>query len=71
MVNSLGSISQPWEMTAILIPVDSMYPEAMVTGETVRAVNGWFNFTELAISHPGDYQVQFMVTQPEGASALR
>ena len=59
-------------MTAYLFPVNSEYPSAELLGTvTVESVNGWFNFTDLGVTHAGEYEIQFMVDEPEGASHLR
>ena len=59
-------------MTAYLFPVNSEYPSAELLGTvTVESVNGWFNFTDLGVTHEGEYEIQFMVDEPEGASHLR
>lgn len=38
---------------------------------TVGHNAGYFNFTDLAVSHSGTYRLQFDVTNPSGASSFR
>ena len=69
---ALGSLTEPWEVTAYLYHVSTLYSEAELVGmETASSQEGWFNFTDLGVSHAGNYEIQFMVTSPEGASHLR
>ena len=60
-------------MTAHLIAVNSDYASdaELIGTTTVENTNGWFNFTDLGVSHAGEYQIQFMMSEPDAASHLR
>ena len=65
-VDNLG-FGQSWLLGAEIKTGSNQ--EAILLNNEVPFVNGWANFTELTISHPGsDYQVYFMVSYPPTAA---
>ncbi|XP_048254094.1 fibrocystin-L-like [Haliotis rufescens] len=62
----VGSNTQPWQVTANLTLGAGSHSSAVLQGATtVSFSNGWANFTDLAISHPGsDYSITFTVVSP-------
>ena len=65
----MGSMTSPWQLTAYLVQVDTEWDEATLIGlETVSYSNGHFTFTDLGVSHSGEYQIEFRVTYPEEAA---
>ena len=68
-MTELGTTEYPWQLTASL-RADTGHPSAVLNGTlTVNASsNGWFNFTDLEISHMGvGYIIDFNVTFPDAA----
>lgn len=65
VVTELGTAEFPWQLTASLRS-GTGHPNAQLNGSlTVNCSNGWFNFTDLAISHMGTgYILDFNVTFP-------
>ena len=70
IVDYLGTTSSPWRVTAILQVGAGGHPNAALTGSTeVTFQDGWANFTDLTISHPGhNYTILFNVSLPETVS---
>ena len=68
VITALGTNEQPWQLTASIRP-GTGHPDAVLSGALqVNSSNGWFNFTDLAISHMGsDYILDFNVTYPQVA----
>ena len=68
MVTDLGTNEYPWQLTASIRP-GTGHPDAVLIGNLqVNASNGWFNFTDLVISHMGNgYILDFNVTSPQVA----
>ncbi|KAL4228553.1 Fibrocystin-L [Mactra antiquata] len=68
VVTELGTAEYPWELTAS-IRSGTGHPNAMLNGTTtVNCTDGWFNFTDLEISHMGNnYILDFNVTFPSEA----
>ena len=71
-IDQMGSLASPWQLTAYLVEVEGSWPGVTLTGsETVPYKDGAFTFTDLGISHSGDYQLEFVVTCPVEASHIR
>lgn len=68
IVSDLGTIEYPWQLTAS-IRQGTGHPDAVLSGNLrVNASKGWFNFTDLTISHMGTgYNLDFNVTYPAKA----
>ena len=60
----LRSTNDPWKVTATLVKGAGSNANAVLQGETVRPfINGWANFTDLAISLAGSgYKIRFTVS---------
>ena len=71
IVTVLGTSEFPWQLTAS-IRAGTGHPNAVLGGiVTVEAVDGWFNFTDLVISHMGTgYILDFNVTFPVQAGSF-
>ena len=69
-MTQLGSTSSPWQVTATLIKGTGSDSRATLVGAvTVNFVNGWANFSTLAISHSGSgYTIDLTITRPADAS---
>ena len=67
-MTDLGTLEHPWELEVSIRP-GTGHPHALLSGTLqVNASNGWFNFTDLAISHMGTgYILDFNVTYPSAA----
>ena len=67
-MTELGTSEFPWQLTASLRP-GTGHPSAFLNGTLqVNASSGWFNFTDLEISHMGvGYILDFNVTSPDAA----
>ncbi|XP_060584412.1 fibrocystin-L-like isoform X2 [Ruditapes philippinarum] len=67
-VEHLGIEDSPWEITATLRSCSPAcgHANAVLTGTlTVPSSNGYFNFTDLQISHKGDgYIIDFAISSP-------
>jgi len=63
-VKQLGSIETPWQVTAKLIVTESHNQNAKLVGEATESfkLGGYANFTGLAISHAGTYEIQFSIS---------
>ena len=61
-------MEHPWQIE-VSIRRGTGHPEAVLSGTLqVSASNGWFNFTDLAISHmETEYILDFNVTYPKAA----
>ncbi|XP_060573258.1 fibrocystin-L-like isoform X2 [Ruditapes philippinarum] len=68
VITELGTTEYPWQLTASLRE-GSGHPNAMLNGTvTVNCSEGWFTFTDLAISHMGTgYVLDFNVSYPAEA----
>ena len=68
IVTELGTSEYPWQLVASL-RTGTGHPSAMLNGTLqVNASSGWFNFTDLTISHMGyGYIIDFNVTSPQAA----
>ncbi|KAL4231848.1 hypothetical protein ACF0H5_009424 [Mactra antiquata] len=71
VVDHLGITEAPWEITASIISCSSCHGDAALIGTTtVVSKNGWFNFTDLGISHKGEeYVIEFAISAPPAAVA--
>ena len=51
---------------------DTGHPDAALSGiTTISSVDGWFNFTNLTISHAGEgYVIEFEITYPPTAAGI-
>ncbi|WAR05573.1 PKHL1-like protein, partial [Mya arenaria] len=69
VITDLGTAEHPWELT-VSLQEGTGHASANLSGTlTVLATNGWFNFTDLTISHMGSgYILVFNVTYPVGAN---
>ena len=67
----LGIKEDPWELTAN-IKSGTGHPDAVLGGTTtISSAEGWFNFTDLFITHAGPgYILQFDITKPSSAAGL-
>jgi hypothetical protein len=67
----LGTAEYPWQLTAT-IRTGTGHSNAVLGGTvTVEAVDGWFNFTDLTISHMGTgYILEFNVSYPVQAESF-
>ncbi|XP_069129825.1 fibrocystin-L-like [Argopecten irradians] len=64
-MSKVGSIGDPWRVTASLISGGDHSAQLLGT-TTVNIVSGWANFTDLSISHFGeDYVIYFNKTYPD------
>lgn len=71
VIANLGIQDSPWQITATLRSCPGCgHANAKLTGTlTVTSSNGWFNFTDLQISHKGDgYIIDFEITSPASAT---
>ena len=68
VITELGTIEKPWVVTVSLRD-GTGHPDAALSGTlNVSSAGGWFNFTDLAISHMGNgYILDFNVTYPPEA----
>ena len=71
MIDDLGIKENPWQITATLRG-GTGHASAVLSGTTtIASTNGWFNFTDLAISHAGSgYIIDFAITYPASAAGL-
>ncbi|OWF48083.1 fibrocystin-L-like [Mizuhopecten yessoensis] len=69
-MKKLGSISDPWRITAYLQP--GVNQPAQLQGiTTLDIIGGWANFTDLALSQYGEnFSIQFNKTYPENKILL-
>ena len=69
VITDLGTLEHPWQLE-VSIRLGTGHPDAVLSGTLqVNVSNGWFNFTDLAISHMGaGYILDFNVTYPEAAT---
>ena len=59
----------PWQLQASLVLTNNSDPDAYLMGTTaVRFSQGWANFSNLAVSHNGTYNLRFDIVQPVAAS---
>ena len=67
-MTSLGTSEYPWQLTAS-IRAGTGHPNAQLNGTLqINSTNGWFNFTDLTVSHMGTgYILDFNVTFPSQA----
>ena len=65
----MGTSEYPWQLTASL-QSGTGHPSAVLNGTLeVSATDGWFNFTDLSVSHMGTgYILNFNVTSPAAAT---
>lgn len=65
VITELGTAEHPWQVT-VSIRAGTGHPNANLSGTlSVNGSDGWFNFTDLAISHMGSgYILDFNVTYP-------
>ncbi|XP_045210443.2 fibrocystin-L-like isoform X2 [Mercenaria mercenaria] len=70
-VTELGTDEFPWQLTASL-RAGTGHPDAVLNGTLlVTCSNGWFNFTDLAISHMGTgYIIDFNISYPTQANTF-
>ncbi|XP_053409194.1 fibrocystin-L-like isoform X2 [Mercenaria mercenaria] len=72
VIDNLGIEESPWEITASLRSCDPAcgHANAVLSGTlTIPSSNGWFNFTDLQISHKGDgYIIDFEISSPTGTN---
>ncbi|KAL4228989.1 Fibrocystin-L [Mactra antiquata] len=68
VVTILGTAEHPWEMT-VSVRSGTGHPNNVLNGTlTVNCTDGWFNFTDLMLTHMGtDYILDFNVTYPPEA----
>ncbi|XP_077870118.1 fibrocystin-L-like [Saccoglossus kowalevskii] len=67
-VENLGHSSSPWQLSVSLRP-NIGDTRAQLLGKTsVVFVNGYASFTNLAITHAGDYILDFVITVPENTT---
>lgn len=71
MVTVAGSLLQPWQLTCHLVTVSGPADASLLGNTTTHFQQGWFNYTDLAISHPGTYKLVFAISEPEAVSHLR
>ena len=65
-VEQVGSWSNPWKVNVTIIA--SSNPDGVLHGDTtVDFLLGWANFTDLAITHEGDYTLKFEISSPADA----
>ena len=68
MIDQLGTIENPWQMTATLRSGTGHASAILGVTTTVTSANGWFNFTDLTLSHAGlGYIIDFDITMPSTA----
>ena len=69
MVKELGTVTSPWQIV-VSLRSGTGHSDAVLSGTlTAYATDGWFNFTDLAISHKGDdYVLDFKVIYPTTAA---
>ncbi|XP_053388767.1 fibrocystin-L-like isoform X2 [Mercenaria mercenaria] len=67
-VTELGTVEYPWQIT-VNLRNDTGHPLAVLNGNlTINCSQGWFNFTDLVISHSGTgYILDFDVIYPNEA----
>ena len=67
----LGIKEDPWALT-VTIKSGTGHPDAVLGGTTtITSVEGWFNFTDLFISHAGSgYVLMFDITTPSSAASM-
>ncbi|XP_052286416.1 fibrocystin-L-like [Dreissena polymorpha] len=65
VITELGTTQSPWTMEVSIRP-GTGHPNAQLLGTlNVTAENGWFNFSDLAITHMGsDYVLDFKIISP-------
>lgn len=62
---------EPWRLT-VSLRAGYGDPNAVISGDTtVEFVDGWANFTDIAISHYGEYILDFNVTTPRSNLTIR
>ena len=68
MVTELGTAEYPWQLT-VTLREGTGNPNGMLNGTLeVNVTDGWFNFTDLLITHMGTgYVLDFNVTYPPEA----
>lgn len=68
VVVELGTADYPWQLT-VSLRAGTGHPNAVLNGTLdVNVTDGWFNFTDLTISHMGSgYILDFNVTYPPEA----
>ncbi|XP_029647330.2 fibrocystin-L-like [Octopus sinensis] len=68
-LNILGTLENPWRISATLVKGKGSHANAVLSGTTeVSLYDGWANFTNIAISHKGsDYGLTFQVSYPSDA----
>ncbi|XP_021343370.1 fibrocystin-L-like [Mizuhopecten yessoensis] len=70
-IEKLGSIADPWKVTATLSPRRSQPKAHLYGGTTTEIVGGWANFTGLRISHYGTkFSIAFKNTYPVGKKPM-
>ncbi|XP_002740339.1 fibrocystin-L-like [Saccoglossus kowalevskii] len=67
-VNNLGHSSSPWQLSVSLTPNTGNARAQLLGNTSVVFVNGYANFTNLAITHAGDYILDFVITVPENTT---
>ncbi|XP_006825958.1 fibrocystin-L-like [Saccoglossus kowalevskii] len=67
-VNNLGHSSSPWQLSVSLRPNTSDTRAQLLGNTSVVFVNGCANFTNLAVTHAGDYILDFVITVPENTT---
>ena len=72
IVTTLRYIAEePWRLT-VYLRVGYGDPDAVISGvTTVEFVDGWVNFTDLAISHYGEYILDFNITTPRSNLTIK
>ena len=61
-MEQLGPVWDAWNLTATLVPISSAFPEAELLGTvSIKHFGGYFNFSDLAVSHAGTYKIVFEV----------
>ncbi|XP_070541075.1 fibrocystin-L-like [Ptychodera flava] len=64
-VDNVGHSSSPWEVTVTLREVSGNANAVLIGNTTAQFTGGFANFTDLGISHTGEYILDFEVTKPE------
>ncbi|XP_077992871.1 fibrocystin-L-like [Glandiceps talaboti] len=64
-VKNVGNKNVPWQVTVSLRAGTGDSRAVLLGNKTATFVSGYANFTDLAITYPGDYILDFNVTQPE------
>ena len=69
VVNQLGSITDPWIVCVTMEMTSFSDARAALSGSANATFSGsWANFTDLAISHSGNYTLLFNISSPAEAS---